>query len=234
MAASSPSATPATSARRRAGACSPTGSSSIPRRRGYSVVTADGNATRFGPSTPTANIQPTTRRATGRPRRHDAPPGAPRRPRTRPPTTTTTTRPPSTTTTTEARRAPPRPRGSRDHAPRPRLPGPRPPPGAIPRRSRPPVCCRGPTSSSANPSGMAAFASKTETSPVVATEYLPGQRRLGGHGWIRREPELDDLGVEGDRLHALPGRAHHSDELERNAGRDTGPGVQRGRSTSTT
>ena len=66
--------------------------------------------------------------------------------------------------------------------------------------------------STPTPSGMAAFAQETGTSPTVATDYLPsngGWSGLDGSGgslaWLTG-------GVEGQRLHALPRRAHDSDQ----------------------
>ena len=49
----------------------------------------------------------------------------------------------------------------------------------------------------ADPSGMASFAAATQTSPTIATDYLPGNTVVG-HGRGRREPEL---------AASVPGRA---------------------------
>ena len=42
------------------------------------------------------------------------------------------------------------------------------------------------------PSGMAAFAQQTGTSPTVATVYLNGSSGWADHGRLRREPQLPD------------------------------------------
>ena len=79
----------------------------------------------------------------------------------------------------------------------------------------------------ANPSGWRSFAAETGTSPTVATDYLPGNSRLGRHGRLRREPQLAARSLAGERLHALAGRADHPDQLERDGRRHPGPGCER-------
>jgi hypothetical protein len=128
-----------------------------PATRGYSVVTSDGNEAEFGPSVPVANVQPTTPagNATTTPSGNTTTTTPPWDSTTWPPqTTTTTTQQPSTTTTT---RSPSTTTTT----------GPATPPPASGLQ-------QGAFVASANPSGMASFASQTETSPTVATEYLPG------------------------------------------------------------
>ena len=125
-----------------------------PAAAGYSVVTADGNATRFGPSTPVVNIQPSSAPATTT-------------------TTTTTTRPSRSTTTTS------RPAGSTTTTTRPA--GTTTTTGlATSSALSTSGLQEGAYVASANPSGMTSFARQTETSPVVATDYLPGNAGWAG------------------------------------------------------
>ena len=140
-----------------------------PAVAGYSVVTADGNAATFGPSTPAANIQPSSppvaTTTTTRPPRitttTSTRPAATTTTTTRVPgTTTTTTRAPSTTTTT----------GS---------------PTTTSTTGQTPVLTtsgllEGAYAASPTPSGMTSFARQTETSPIVATDYLPGNAGWAG------------------------------------------------------
>ena len=160
---------------------------------GYSLVTSDGNATRFGPSTPTANIQPNNPPSDGKGTDGKGTAGVSTTTTTRPPRTTPTTRPPSTTTT----QAPPS--TTTTQAPgttttTTQAPGTTTTTGGNSSAIPSPGLLQGAYVSSANPSGMAAFASKTETSPVVATEYLPGNdgwAAMDGYGgtlnWMTSE-----------------------------------------------
>jgi hypothetical protein len=140
-----------------------------PAAAGYSVVTADGGATTFGPSTPAANIQasspPGTTTTTTRPTRSATTtthPAATTTTTTRAPSTTTTTRAPGTTTTTGA-------------------PGTTTTTGlATASALSNGVLQQGAYVASATPSGMTSFARQTETSPVVATDYLPGNAGWAG------------------------------------------------------
>jgi hypothetical protein len=154
-----------------------------PSTPGYSVVTADGNAAKFGPPTPGANIQPssppgtttTTTTTTTRPPRSTTT-------TTRPPrSTTTTTRPPRSTTTTTTGAQPTTTTTTR-------APGTTTTtgePGTTTTTGRattstPPTSGlqQGAYVSSQSPSGMTSFAQQTETTPTVATIYLNGS-----NGW---------------------------------------------------
>jgi hypothetical protein len=149
-----------------------------PAATGYSVVTADGNATSFGPPAPASNIQPSSppgpTTTTTRPGRNTTTTTHPA------PTTTTTTRAPSTTTTTSApsttttTRAPSTTTttGASGTTTTTGL--------AIASALSTGVLQQGAYVSSATPSGMTSFARQTETSPVVATQYLPGNAGWAG------------------------------------------------------
>ena len=111
--------------------------------------------------TPAPASDPTT--TTTPPRHHHddqhrraRPPRPPRPPSTttttRPPSTTTTTRPPSTTTTAPSSTTSPSTGG----------------------------LLQGAYVGAADPSGMASFAKQTETSPTIATDYLPGNAGWAG------------------------------------------------------
>ena len=141
-----------------------------PPTPGYAVVTTTGAATLFGPpapaiTQPTPALLPTTTTT--------APPSTTTTTTTDPPTTTTTA-PPATTTTTLARTttttAPPATTTT----------------GPI-TSTAPPTSSlqQGAYVGSVDPQGMAAFARKTETSPTIASDYLPsngGWSGLDGSG----------------------------------------------------
>ncbi len=119
-----------------------------PPTPGYALVESDGSATFFGP--PSAAAATTT-------------------PSTPPPTTTPTTTPPTTTPTTTPTTPPP--------TTTPTMP----PPTTTPTTTtRPPTTTPTPTAllqgayvGAADPTGIASFAKATETSPTIATDYLP-------------------------------------------------------------
>ena len=148
-----------------------------PAAPGYSVVTADGNATTFGPSTPARTRSRPRRRA---PRRRLGPPGTPRRPPDPAATTTTTTRAPSTTTTTRAPGTTTT-TGAPGTTTTTGAPGTTTTTGLATTSSLSNgVLQQGAYVGSATPSGMASFARETETSPTVATDYLPGNAGWAG------------------------------------------------------
>ena len=147
-----------------------------PTVAGYSVVTADGNATRFGPPAPASNVQPSqpprpaTTTTTSAPAttttthpRHSGGSSTTSTSSTTTSTTTTTTRPqgsttttvaPGTTTTTTTGSSPSVQVGDSLH--------------------------EGVYVAAGDPSGVASFARTTETSPTVASDYLPGNNGWAG------------------------------------------------------
>jgi hypothetical protein len=150
-----------------------------PPAAGYAVVTTTGAASLFGPPAPaiTQPTPPTTTTAPPSTTTTDPPTTTtdpPTTTTTDPPTTTTTTRPPTTTTTTL-------PRTTTTTAP----------PATT---TTGPATVTSPTTSSlqqgayvpsVDPQGMAAFAQETETSPTIASDYLPsngGWSGLDGSG----------------------------------------------------
>ena len=126
-----------------------------PPAPGYAVVTADGNATAFGPAAPSGSVRPTQGATT-------TTTGPTTTGRSQPPYTTPTTRPAGVTTTTGAP-------GSTTTT------GPATTPASVTGN-----LLQGAYASTPTPSGMAAFARQTETSPTVAADYLPGNSGWAG------------------------------------------------------
>ena len=143
---------------------------------GYSVVTADGSATAFGPSAPAADTPPSSppgTTTTTRPARSTTT-------TTRPAATTTSTRAPSTTTTTHVPGTTTTTRGSGTTTTT-GAPGTTTTTGlATASALSNGLLQQGAYVASATPSGMTSFARQTETSPVVATDYLPGNAGWAG------------------------------------------------------
>ncbi len=115
-----------------------------PATGGYSIVTSDGSATYFGPPAPAAASTTTTTAPPPTTTTTTAPPPATTTTTAPPPTTTTTTRAPTTTTTATSTTPPPAN-----------------------------TLLQGVYVGAADPSGVASFAKTTETSPTVASDYLP-------------------------------------------------------------
>jgi hypothetical protein len=133
-----------------------------PATGGYSIVTSDGSATYFGPPAPAAASTTTTTAPPPTTTTTTAPP--PASTTAPPPTTTTTTAPPPATTTTTA---PPPTTTTTTRAPTTTT--------TATSTTPPPAntLLQGVYVGAADPSGVASFAKTTETSPTVASDYLP-------------------------------------------------------------
>ena len=144
-----------------------------PPAPGYAVVTTNGDATSFEPPPASAQPPPPTTTTTQAPATTTTTEAPTTTTTTQPPpTTTTTTRPPATTTTTR----PPATTTTTTQAP------------SSTTTTGPATTSDPPTSGlqqgayvgAADPSGVASFALKTETSPTIATDYLPGNDGWSG------------------------------------------------------
>jgi hypothetical protein len=119
-----------------------------PPTPGYALVESDGSATFFGPpSAAAATTTPSTPPPTTTPTTTPTTPPPTTTPTMPPPTTTPTMPPPTTTPTTTTR-----------------------PPTTTP---TPTALLQGAYVGAADPTGIASFAKATETSPTIATDYLP-------------------------------------------------------------